>query len=666
MPIELSLSERVLLAPTGCGVYLWFENEGAAKPLYVGKAQNLRSRLKQYLASDDLKTTFLMRRARHIEWIATENETEALLLENNLIKKHKPLYNVRLKDDKQYPYICISTSEPFPRIYLTRRRVPGNLYFGPFSKVQVARDKIQLALDLFPLRRRPLKLPLAKPAKPCLNYHLKKCMAPCAWKISEEDYAKIVKDVIAFISGKNGEARRFIEKRMHTLSQEMRFEEAAKLRDMLAYFNERNVLPQVEMRKSVLDCDIVGVFSAPLSHLREELSLREEDLPLSRDKDSQRDVRLAQICLLKFREAKLVAKENFALTETDLRSNDFTDTDFVAAFFRDYYLNLQDIPRFIVVPQSMELSFWQTALRENSQSNLTILDLEAFARKIKKSDTEINPQALMQMAVTNARLTLRERLLAETLRNQRVGLKQIQKFLGLKAPPATIECYDISNIQGTDPVASGVMLKDGVPYKPGYRKYQIKTVEGANDPAMMHEVITRRLMRIASGEVRAPDLIIVDGGITQLRAALRARGEVMAVNAKVRKSEGNEVPPQLHKIPMIGLAKQLEEIYTEDERILRFDKESPGMHILRRARDESHRFAVAYHRNRRMKRNLKSLFDGIEGVGEKKRAKALLLLRKLDLADMESEKLLDRIAKDVGVSHETAKKIVDKLQSSAV
>ncbi|HMY10264.1 MAG TPA: GIY-YIG nuclease family protein, partial [Turneriella sp.] len=245
---ELTLSERISHAPDSCGVYQWFEHAGDRTPLYVGKARNLRSRLRQYLNSDDLKTTFLMRRASHIEWIATDNETEALLLENNLIKKHRPVYNVRLKDDKQYPYICISMSEPFPRIYLTRRRLPGNLYFGPFSKAQVAREKIQLTLDMFPLRRRPLKLPLAKPAKPCLNYHLKKCLAPCAEKISQHDYAAIVQQAIDFISGSDDEIRQQVEKKMHRLAAEMKFEEAARLRDILAYFNERNITPQVEMR----------------------------------------------------------------------------------------------------------------------------------------------------------------------------------------------------------------------------------------------------------------------------------------------------------------------------------------------------------------------------------------------------------------------------------
>ncbi|MBS0617421.1 MAG: excinuclease ABC subunit UvrC [Spirochaetes bacterium] len=645
----LSLNDRVALAPTSFGVYQWFESEGDKKPLYVGKARNVRARLKQYLTSDDLKTTFLMRRATHIEWIATDNETEALLLENNLIKKHRPLYNVRLKDDKQYPYICISTSEAFPRIYLTRRRVPGNLYYGPFTKVQVAREKVQLALDLFPLRRRPLKLPLAKPAKPCLNYHLKKCLAPCAEKISREDYAKIVEQVIDFISGSDSDARHKIEERMHSLAQATKFEEAARIRDVLAYFNERNSQPQVEMRESVLDFDIVGVYSADIAALRQELSLRVEDLsataygisPLAKG-----GVSMAQICLLKFRSAKLIAKENFSLTETDLAAGEFTQRDFAEAFFREYYLNMLDLPSFIVIPNGFDLSEWSVALAERSGATLHVVALDEFSAKIRESQAEINPPALMAMAENNARLTMRERLLAETLRNQRLGLRQIQKFLGLKESPQTIECYDISNIQGTDSVASGVMLKDGLPYKPGYRKYQIKTVEGANDPASMHEVIARRLKRIASGEVKAPDLIVIDGGSTQLTAALKARE-----NAEMN-------------IPMMGLAKKLEEIYTEDGRILRFDKESPGMQILRRARDEAHRFAVAYHRNRRMKRNLKSLFDGVPGVGDKKRAAALVLLRKLDLGEMNAATLAAKLQKEIRIDADTSSMLAQKIFQS--
>jgi len=644
---DLSLPERISHAPDSCGVYLWYENPDDKIPLYVGKARNLRNRLRQYLSSDDLKTTFLMRRARYIEWIATDNETEALLLENNLIKKHRPVYNVRLKDDKKYPYICISLSEPFPRIYLTRRRLPGNLYFGPFSKAQLAREKIQLALDLFPLRRRPLKLPLAKPAKPCLNYHLKKCLAPCAEKISQQEYAKIVQQAIDFISGSDEEIRRKIEEKMHQLAAELKFEEAARLRDILAYFHERNIAPQVEMRDALPDFDIVGIYSAGMAQVMWDLSLHAADVSyLAWRSDINRgnaaageSVRLAQICLLKFRDARLIAKENFSITETDMSSAALSDAEFVETFFRDYYLGMIDLPPYIVVPDGLDLTHWTAALKSGSR----VLSLSEFSQVVQDAKKDINPTALMQMAQNNARLVMRERLLSENLRNQRVGLKQLQKFIGLKNPPQVIECYDISNIQGTDPVASGVMLRDGMPYKSGYRKYRIKTVEGANDPAMMHEALSRRLARIKSGEVEPPDLIVIDGGSTQLSAALRARSEA-GLN-----------------IPMIGLAKKQEEIYTEDGRILRFDKESPGMQILRRARDEAHRFAVSYHRNLRMKRNLRSVFDGIEGIGEKKRAAILLTLRKLDLGGLDSAALAEKIRQEAKVSREQSEALAQKI-----
>ncbi|HMV35848.1 MAG TPA: excinuclease ABC subunit UvrC [Turneriella sp.] len=635
---ELTLSERISHAPDSCGVYQWFEHAGDRTPLYVGKARNLRSRLRQYLNSDDLKTTFLMRRASHIEWIATDNETEALLLENNLIKKHRPVYNVRLKDDKQYPYICISMSEPFPRIYLTRRRLPGNLYFGPFSKAQVAREKIQLTLDMFPLRRRPLKLPLAKPAKPCLNYHLKKCLAPCAEKISQHDYAAIVQQAIDFISGSDDEIRQQVEKKMHRLAAEMKFEEAARLRDILAYFNERNITPQVEMRDALPDFDIVGIYSAPLEQLKADLSLRDEDLS-ARKSAPGADLRMAQICLLKFRDGRLIAKENFSVTETDMNSATLSDAEFAETFFRDYYLGMIDLPPYIVVPDGLDLASWSEALK----TGLRVLGLAEFSQAVKDANKEVNPAALMQMANNNARLVMRERLLSENLRNQRVGLKQLQKFIGLKNPPQVIECYDISNIQGTDPVASGVMLRDGMPYKSGYRKYRIKTIEGANDPAMMHEALSRRLARVKSGEVQPADLIVIDGGSTQLNAALQARSEAGL------------------SIPMIGLAKKQEEIYTEDGRILRFDKESPGMQIIRRARDEAHRFAVSYHRNLRMKRNLRSVFDGVEGIGEKKRAAILLALRKLDLGEIDATALAKKIRKESGVTAEQSEALAQKI-----
>jgi excinuclease ABC subunit C len=638
---ELTLSERIAHAPDSCGVYQWFESAESKTPLYVGKARNLRARLRQYLTSDDLKTTFLMKRARDIRWIATDNETEALLLENNLIKKYRPVYNVRLKDDKQYPYICISMSEPFPRIYLTRRRLPGNLYFGPFSKAQVAREKIQLTLDMFALRRRPLKLPLAKPAKPCLNYHLKKCLAPCAEKITREDYAAIVQQAIDFISGNDDEIRRQIEIKMQRLAADMKFEEAAKLRDILAYFNERNISPQVEMQNVTPAFDIVGVYSAEYDDLKRDLSLRDEDITLRANgtESAATFVRFAQICLLKFREGRLIAKENFSVTETDMADSALSDAEFAETFFRDYYMGMLDLPAYIVVPDGLELGQWGAALGHN----VRVVQLGEFSGVVRTSSREINPPALMQMATNNARLVMRERLLSENLRNQRIGLKQLQKFLGLKAPPQIIECYDISNIQGSEPVASGVMLRDGMPYKPGYRKYRIKTVEGANDPAMMYEAISRRLARVKTGEVAAADLIVIDGGSTQLSAAMRARSEAGL------------------SIPMMGLAKKLEEIYTEDGRILLFDKESPGMQILRRARDEAHRFAVSYHRNLRMKRNLRSVFDGIDGIGEKKRAAILLSLRKADLGVMTADDLAKKIKKETGVSAEASQALAQKI-----
>ena len=638
---ELTLSERIAHAPDSCGVYQWFESAESKTPLYVGKARNLRARLRQYLTSDDLKTTFLMKRARDIRWIATDNETEALLLENNLIKKYRPVYNVRLKDDKQYPYICISMSEPFPRIYLSRRRLPGNLYFGPFSKAQVAREKIQLTLDMFALRRRPLKLPLAKPAKPCLNYHLKKCLAPCAEKITREDYAAIVQQAIDFISGNDDEIRRQIEIKMQRLAADMKFEEAAKLRDILAYFNERNISPQVEMQNVTPAFDIVGVYSAEYDDLKKDLSLRDEDITLRANgtESTATFVRFAQICLLKFREGRLIAKENFSVTETDMADSALSDAEFAETFFRDYYMGMIDLPAYIVVPEGLELGQWGAALGHN----VRVVQLGEFSGVVRTSSREINPPALMQMATNNARLVMRERLLSENLRNQRIGLKQLQKFLGLKAPPQIIECYDISNIQGSEPVASGVMLRDGMPYKPGYRKYRIKTVEGANDPAMMYEAISRRLARVKTGEVAAADLIVIDGGSTQLSAAMRARSEAGL------------------SIPMMGLAKKLEDIYTEDGRILLFDKESPGMQILRRARDEAHRFAVSYHRNLRMKRNLRSVFDGIDGIGEKKRAAILLSLRKADLGVMTADDLAKKIKKETGVSAEASQALAQKI-----
>ncbi|MCB1201093.1 MAG: excinuclease ABC subunit UvrC [Leptospiraceae bacterium] len=629
------IAELLPNIPDAPGCYLWKGELGSQnKILYIGKSVKLRSRLRQYLRSDDPKTRFLMARVQSVEWIVTENEMEALLLENTLIKKHQPPYNIRLKDDKKYPYLCLTLGEMFPRLVLTRRKFSReHAYFGPFSDVRAARSTMAMIHKIFPIRKRALSLPLKKPGKPCLNFHMGRCWAPCAGNVDPQDYRKMIDGIHDFLEGRSSEVEERLTSQMQEYAKQREFEKAARLRNILQDIEKTREEQKVEFPGGEADLDIIGVFSAGRDELMKMLNLDEISFDVGLTSE---DATFAQIILLRIRNGKLISKRNYALSEglPDNIDGEVHASEIIESFFRDYYLMFRDIPPEILISRNFsEMSAWQQSLGSIAGTPITIKD--------GSHDTE--RAGLVRMAVTNARLTLSERILSEKLRNRRLGLRQLQKFLDLKELPATIECYDISNISGKEAVGSGVMLKDGMPHKPGYRKYKIKTYDSANDPGMMNEVLNRRFSRIAAGQIAIPDLVVIDGGTTQLRAAIAARD-----------THGL-------RLPMIGLAKKQEEIYTEDGRILHFDKDSPGMTLLRLARDEAHRFGVAYHRNLRMKRNLKSLVDSVRGVGEKNRPVVMNILRKIDLAQYDQTSLAQHLRENSRLSIQVCEQIADQI-----
>ncbi len=579
--------------PLLSGCYLWLGytniksesnlNNNLAKKgrvLYVGKAIQLRSRILQYLSiqkstdRNDIKTNFLLTHVNAIDWIITHNETEALLLENNLIKEHDPPYNVRLKDNKRYPFIGLTMGEMYPRLFLTRKKKKKtDQYFGPYPNVRAARSAIHFIQKIFPIRKRALKLPLKKPGKPCINFHMKRCWAPCTGEVAREEYADMVYQIKDFLEGKTNKIKKYLTKKMKMYALEMRYENAARMRNIIHDLEIITTKQAIHSSNEYESLDILAVYNIQRGALIKELKIDAIHLsPIEYLNNF-----LGEVVILKIRYGKLISKQNFFTTELKGNLIEKSENIFLTSFLRDYYLNSTDYPPSIYLSHNIDdLKNWENLLRKRKGESVKLIP--------PSKNQKMNYKNLISMAITNAKSLLKERSISDYLYNQKIGLKQIQKLLKLKKIPESIECYDISNLQGKEAVGAGIFFKNGLPYKKNYRKYRIKLKNEPNDPAMIYEVLNRRLARIAKNEVLPPDLILVDGGITQLNAALKAR-----VNYNLN-------------IPIASLAKKKEEIYLPGGSILKIDRNSLGMLILRAARDEAHRFAIFYHRRLRAKK----------------------------------------------------------------
>ncbi|PJZ55031.1 excinuclease ABC subunit UvrC [Leptospira adleri] len=585
------------------GCYLWKSRKGEV--LYVGKAKNLDKRVRNYLKEfhPDVKTRALQREIFDLDWIATRTEKEALILEATLIKKHNPRFNVRLKDDKKYPYICVSLSEPFPMVYVTRKlRDNGDRYFGPYSDVRSTRETLDIILRIFPIRKTRQVLPLPKPRRPCLNFDMGRCLGPCQGTVSVEEYKIVVDQVIQFLEGKKDSLVGDLSTKMNSSSERLEFEKAARYRDMLQRiqnFREKQTVVSTDGG----DEDVIGF-------------ARKEDE--------------GQVILLEVRGGRLETKKSFPIKGV----LDAEDSEIIGAFFRDYYLNAALVPPVIFIP---------TDIQEEVSAVLDVLQEKTGFRSKLKSPRTGDKRSLLKIAEKNAELSLTERLLATHYKDQTASLKEIQEMFSLERPPHIIECYDISHFQGSQPVASGVMFVEGKPFKQGYRKYNMRGYEGINDPGMMHEVISRRLQRIINEEGVFPDLIVIDGGPTQLTKACEAAVEAGA--------EG---------IPMVGLAKKREEIFFPgDNEPFIFDMNSPGMKLLRHLRDEAHRFGVTHHRTRRNKETMRALIQDVPDIGLKR--------SKLLLQHFSGEKKIEEATKEElldvpGIGENLAEKILKQLQ----
>lgn len=602
----MSIADKLATLPDNPGVYLMKNQDGTI--IYVGKAVNLKNRVRSYfrtLPPDALKTKALVRNIADFEYIIVDNEVEALVLECNLIKKYRPKYNISLKDDKTYPYLKI-TNEDYPRVIITRNYIKdGGKYFGPYPSVTVLRETLELLRSIFPFR--VCKQRTFTNDRPCLNYQIKRCYAPCCGKISKEDYAQLIAKINDFFDGKHEELLADLTKQMNEAAENLHFEQAARLRDQI-----RGIERAINDQKAVLsgndDKDVLG------------LAMGANEV-------------IVQIFFI--RAGKIVGRENYALHD----AIDGGKAEILAAFIKQFYLDNQFIPPNILLEEELsEAEILQTWLSEKRGGKVQFTVPKRGQQK-----------ELVDLVVRNAEeelLKKRERALADSERLND-ALAELQAALHLPRLPKRIECYDISNTQGTESVASMVVFVDGKAKKDQYRKFRIKTVIGPNDFASMNEVLLRRLGHMDTDVKFAkdnPDLIIVDGGKGQLAFALKALAE-MGYN----------------DIPIAGLAKKEEILFlpNEDEGVY-LPRDSQALYLVQRIRDEAHRFAITFHRSLRGKRNLASVLDDIPGVGVKRKN---ALLRHFGSLTKITQATAEEIAEVEGIGEVLAEEIYEYLKT---
>ena len=551
------LTAQVALLPEKPGVYLM--RDAAGKIIYVGKAVNLKNRVRSYFQQRGLspKTEALVARIVTFETIVTASEMEALILECNLIKKHRPRYNISLRDDKSYPFVKVTWNEEYPRVYATRRvEKDGAKYYGPYASAGAMHETLALLKRLFPLR----SCRSMDARRPCLEFHINRCMAPCAGLVDAATYREMVKTVCLFLEGRSADVEKDLKRRMLAASDEMKFELAGRLRDQLAAV--RNVTEKQNIVTGAGDQDVLGL------------------------------ARLGgQSCVQVFfvRSGKMVGRDRFMLSGGETES----DGEILAAFVKQYYNESSFIPREILTPAALPetdlLTAWLTQRKAGAVHLLTP------QRGTKRE--------LVLLAGENATEALRQRSEREEAREGKrsAAVQELAERLELDILPQRIECFDISHIQGAETVASMVVFTDGEPDKSEYRRFKLKTVEGSPDDFASMQEVTLRRYRDAKEPL--PDLIVIDGGKGQLSSALEViRGVGLA------------------EIPVIGLAKEFEHIFRENiSEPLVLPRHSEALRLVQQIRDEAHRFAVGYHRKLRAKRNLVSVLDHIRGIGAKRR-----------------------------------------------
>jgi len=570
-----ALRQKLAQVPARPGCYLF--RDAAGEVLYVGKAEVLRHRVRSYFQEGGTphpRTRAMVARVADVETVVTDSPVEALLLECNLIKRHRPPYNVRLRDDKHYPYICLKMDEPFPRPIVVRRvKKDGNRYFGPYTSSAAMRQALRVIKAVFQLRSCTRKIAVGDRQRLCLEYHLKLCSGPCASLVTQREYLRAVDEVTEFLEGKAERALTALRAKMETAAEALNFEAAAQARD------------QILAIERVL----------------------EKQKVLSTDQEDQDVVALAcdgvQSCaaVLQMRLGRLQGQEHFFLDGADPEE----PGEAVRQFLEQYYQRASRCPRRVLASHDFTdrevLEAWLSDRRA------------AVATRREGQRVEVavpqrgEKRRLVELAEQNAAQALAERKSRQAADQHQAeqAMAELQEALGLPRVPYRIECYDISNTSGAESVGAMVVFEHGQPRKSDYRKFRIRTVDGPNDFASIQETLRRRLQRNLAGDVRfgeLPDLIVIDGGKGQLGAALEAERELGV------------------EIPTVGLAKQLEEVFLPGRReSVLLPRASQGLFLLQRLRDEAHRFGLTYHRSLRGKRQRASALDDVPGIGPKRR-----------------------------------------------
>ncbi len=620
MPTDFS--DRLRAVPARPGVYILRSRTGAV--LYVGKAAKLRNRLRSYFAkSANLpgKIRQMVRRVAEFEYIVAESEQEALLLECNLIKQNKPPYNARLKDDKSYPFIKVDLTESFPQVYITRTvKRDGSRYFGPFASASSVRRTLALLKKLFPYRS-CTKTITGNDPRPCLDFYINRCVGPCIGAVDEQQYREVIDQVFLFLDGKADRILKSLETRMLTASEELEFERAATLRDQI------QAIEKVHEGQKVL-------------HLSSEtLDL----IAMAADSDE------AWMEVFFVRQGKLVGRDHFIMTST----KDDTPGEILSAFVKQFYeVNPYVPPRILVQDELVDVEAIESWLGEKRRSKVRIYVPQRGEKR-----------RLMRMVAENASEGMEQRRVQASAEEGALGraMEELQEALNLPTLPRRMECYDISNTQGSNPVGSMVVFEDGKSKSSDYRKFQIKSVDGVDDYSMMREMLTRRFRRLADPKSRvaeveenegdgskgqawqqAPDLVLIDGGKGHLGAALQVFLEL-----------------GITSIPLASLAKENEELFVpETQEPIVLPRTSPALFLVQRLRDEAHRFAITYHRQRRSKRSTTSALDHVPGIGPKRRQ---MLIRQFGSVQGVREATLEDVAAAPGMTLTLASKVKEWL-----
>ncbi len=608
------IDKKLRLLPDDPGIYKFLSKAG--RILYIGKAKSVKKRVRSYFMDSHRRDARIVNMLPHIadvEWIVVHTEAEALILEDQLIKTHRPKYNVRLKDDKSYPYFKLSVKERFPRLSLVREiEEDGSLYFGPYVAVGQARLVKKTISRLFPLRQSKFAIDGSQSHRPCLNYHLKRCLAPCAGKVSEADYGRLVGQVHQLLRGNFGELKKSLKREMERLSADMRYEEAAVVRNRIgaitATLQKQRIVSRRKIDRDVLSLVRSGGFANVQALFVRGGLLLGDDSFLFRQADRYEDRELMRSAL-----SRLYVSGSKPLPQEILLPFEYPE----ASMLEDYFFSRRGEAVKLVVPKRGERRDLIEMARKNGERSLTVH--------------------------------------LSSVRSDELVLEEVRSFLRLKNLPRTVECFDISNIAGTDGVAAMVSWKNNRACKKDYRKYRIKSFEGANDYAAMEEVLGRRYGRLIDEAQNLPDLIVIDGGKGQLSSALKTfkrlkldadRFDVIGL-AKGRTEK------------RAGIKKEQEDyeyvVKPNRKNAIRLKRNSSTLHFLQNVRDEAHRFAVSYHRKTRERKGLHSELEEIPGIGRQKRK---LLLKRFGSIEKIGKSSLEELKSIRGISSRNAQDIV--------